>query len=200
MAPSRDPEFTRNHIVEVAAVEFWKKGYQSTSLADILDKAGVSKGALYHHFKNKLELGYAVFDEVFTPKFFEKWEFDVSDDPITALCTRFNEIASWVDEDTLRLGCPVTNIALEMAVCDEGFRQKSSVMYAQLSVKFSKLLAEAADKGIVDKNIDSDAVATFVTAAIQGMKLQGKYVRSLDLFKSSIYAIASYLESLRVVK
>ena len=63
----RNPEQTRQALLEAAFEEIYRVGFQAASLDRILDRAGVTKGALYHHFKNKLELGYAVLEEVVRP-------------------------------------------------------------------------------------------------------------------------------------
>lgn len=198
MSPAKDPEATRSLLIDVAAEEFCRNGYQATSLTDILEKSGVSKGGLYHHFSSKKELCYAVFDEIYTAEFHSKWSFaDDLDDPLKALCRRFREIAEWITEEVLELGCPVTNMALELASSDEAFGRKFGQVYDTLTERFRKMLQEAKQKGLVAESTDPMAVATFVVAAILGMKLQGRCVRNIGVFKSSILAIADYLESLR---
>ena len=63
-ARKRVPDITRSKILEAAYQEIHVQGFQSASMSEILLKAGVTKGALYHHFENKMALGYAVVDEV----------------------------------------------------------------------------------------------------------------------------------------
>src|ERR1700727_474847 len=60
----RDPERTRERLLQAASREIYRSGFQSASLGTILASAGVTKGALYHHFKNKEALGYAVVEEI----------------------------------------------------------------------------------------------------------------------------------------
>ena len=50
MARNKHPEQTLEKIVETAAQLFVEKGYEQTSIQDILDVSGLSKGGLYHHF------------------------------------------------------------------------------------------------------------------------------------------------------
>ena len=52
MGRNRHPEQTLEKIVDVSAELFAKKGYEQTSIQDILDATGLSKGGLYHHFKS----------------------------------------------------------------------------------------------------------------------------------------------------
>ncbi|MES2308852.1 MAG: TetR/AcrR family transcriptional regulator, partial [Verrucomicrobiota bacterium] len=62
MAPKHSDE-TRARIVQSAFEEVHRHGYQGASISQIIERAGITKGALFHHFKNKQELGYAVIDE-----------------------------------------------------------------------------------------------------------------------------------------
>jgi len=61
---TRAPEVTRQKLLSAAFEEIYRSGFQAASLDRILAKAGVTKGALYHHFIDKAALGYAVVDEV----------------------------------------------------------------------------------------------------------------------------------------
>ena len=57
MARNKHPEETVNQILNVAYRLFMEKGYEHTSIQDILNNlGGLSKGAIYHHFKSKEEI------------------------------------------------------------------------------------------------------------------------------------------------
>lgn len=57
-------EATRGELIRVARELFTDPGYTETSLDTVAERAGVTKGALYHHFKNKRELFQAVFEQL----------------------------------------------------------------------------------------------------------------------------------------
>ena len=65
VARNKHPEETVNLILDVAYRLFMEKGYEHTSIQDIIDHlGGLSKGAIYHHFKSKEEIFYAVTDKM----------------------------------------------------------------------------------------------------------------------------------------
>ena len=65
MARNRHPEETVSLILDTAYRLFVEKGYEHTSIQDILDGlGGLSKGAVYHHFKSKEEILEAVVDRI----------------------------------------------------------------------------------------------------------------------------------------
>lgn len=65
MGRNKHPEETVNLILDVAFRLFLEKGYEHTSIQDIIDQlGGLSKGAIYHHFKSKEEILMAVTDRM----------------------------------------------------------------------------------------------------------------------------------------
>ena len=84
---TRDPEGTRALLVTNAFHEIHAHGYAGASLDRILTKSGVTKGALYHHFKSKADLLHAVIDEAIQPMVTERWlgPLHESDNPIRTL-------------------------------------------------------------------------------------------------------------------
>ena len=65
MARSKNPEGTVNLIMDAAFRLFMEKGYEHTSVQDIIDNlGGLSKGAIYHHFKSKEEILVAVVERM----------------------------------------------------------------------------------------------------------------------------------------
>ncbi|MCK4707282.1 MAG: TetR/AcrR family transcriptional regulator, partial [Gammaproteobacteria bacterium] len=78
---------TRTKILFAAYKEIHLNGFQAASLNDILAHTGVTKGALYHHFPNKTELGYAVIEEVISDRIVRSFiaPLNDSEDPIQSL-------------------------------------------------------------------------------------------------------------------
>jgi AcrR family transcriptional regulator len=62
--PVRDPSATRRRLLEIGQEEIYLHGFQAASLEMILKRAGVTKGAFFHHFPGKTEFGYCVVEEV----------------------------------------------------------------------------------------------------------------------------------------
>src|SRR5579862_3917908 len=104
-AAPRDPERTRKRLLQAAFQEIHRSGFRSADLDAILAKAGVTKGALYHHFDNKEALGYAVADEIIAGKVYQKWVQPLrnTENPIDVLIRIFRS-ESLKREDVQR-GC-----------------------------------------------------------------------------------------------
>src|SRR5215475_5941277 len=115
---TRAPDLTRKKILEAAFWEFYKNGFQGGSLNAIVEAAGTTKGALFHHFAGKQELGYAVVDEIIGPILEQRWLAPISDskDPIADIKRVFRQ---YTEEDSgtgnYVQGCPLNNLAQEMS-------------------------------------------------------------------------------------
>ena len=109
---------------DAASREIYRSGFQSASLETILASARVTKGALYHHFKNKEALGYAVVEEIISPDVDGKWVRPLQSvkDPIGALIAIVQELS--VRPEDVCGGCQLNNLAQEMSPLDAGFRKR----------------------------------------------------------------------------
>src|SRR6266699_3215954 len=90
-AAVKTPEATRRKLLEAAFGEFYANGFQGGSLNPIVQSAGATKGALFHHFESKQALGYAVLDELIGPLLLTRWLDPVqhSADPLTEIQRAF---------------------------------------------------------------------------------------------------------------
>ena len=72
MKKTRNLENTRKHILDVAFMEIFIHGFQGVSIDNIVKKTSLTKGAFYHIFPKKLDLGYALVEEVITPMIIDR--------------------------------------------------------------------------------------------------------------------------------
>lgn len=191
-----DAEQTRQKILDVAADEIHQHGFQATSLSTILNRCGISKGALYYHFTNKLELGYAVFEENYVPMFLDTWQPALSqDDPIEGLCDFFIEMCEGMVCSEAVCGCPLNNLCEEMANVDEGFRLRILSMQEKLNTLFVESFERV--KGELRPNIVFSQVAYFIVATFHGATSLSKGSRNKELFQQVIVELCVYIRALK---
>jgi len=192
----RDAEQTRQKILQVTADEIHKHGFNATSLSVILNKCEISKGALYHHFPNKLELGYAVFEEIYTPMFLETWQPAIDHkDPVEGLCQFFSAMVEDMSCEDIACGCPLNNLCQEMAGIDEGFRLRILDMQQQLNGLIAASLSEI--KGQLKADIDFSQVAYFIVATFHGSISLSKSSLNKELFQKVIDELCHYIRALK---
>ena len=194
----RDAEQTRQTILEVSADEIHKHGFTATSLSVILKRCEISKGCLYHHFSNKMELGYAVFEEIYTPLFLSTWTPAIEqEDPIEGLCEFFTAMYTDTSCDELICGCPLNNLCLEMADIDEGFRMRVLDMQLQHNQLISNGLRKIKDQ--LRNDLDFSQVSYFIVSCFHGSTSLSKSSRNKELFEKVMNELCYYLRSLKRV-
>jgi AcrR family transcriptional regulator len=200
MATKRElkAEITREKILEASAEEIRRVGFRAASLSEILGKLGISKGALYHHFPDKLSLGYAVLDECFAKCIEDSWASAFAgDDPLAGITKLMTDFSNRDCQDTLCCGCPINNLATEMSPVDEGFRERIETIYKKWHRQISRAILDGQNIGVVRADVEPSEVAYFVMASIQGATGLAKNAQDYGLFRNAVKGLFGYLEGLR---
>src|SRR5262249_6705622 len=198
--PVREPDVTRETLLTAAFDEIYRRGFQAASLDAIIARAGVTKGALYHHFPDKASLGYAVVDEVVNGSLLERWLGLLekqAGDPLTALQLVLRQRAANATTEEIEFGCPLNNLAQEMSPLDERFRRRINATFDTWREGFADALERGQSQGAVRRDVDAKKVASFVVAAIEGTLGVAKSARSLPMLRSNLEVLASFLDNLR---
>ena len=201
---TRAPEATRERLVAAAFEQIHRHGYQGAGLDDILATAGVTKGALYHHFADKADLAYAVIDEVIRALTLKRWTGPLASydgDPISGIRLVLDVVAAeFCDErfgDKVELGCPLNNIAQEMSPLDERFRRRVAVVFETWIEAFAQALERGRTDGTVRRDVDARKVATFIVSSIEGSFGLAKNAKSAPLLRENFEVLTEFLETLR---
>ena len=193
----RDPERTRERLLLAASREVYWSGFQSASLDTILAAAGVTKGALYHHFDGKEALGYAIVEEIIAPDLRAKWlrPLQSGGDPIDALIGIVQSES--VRPEDVRGGCPLNNLAQEMSPLDEGFRKRLAMVFHAWQEGVASALREGQAKGRVRRDVEPSEAAGFLIATLEGYVSLAKNAQNAKVMKAGIRNIGDWLQSLR---
>ena len=119
-----DPAGLRQRILDAGFELFQARGYNATSVHEIAASAGVTGGALHHHFPTKKSLGLAVIEERVAAAVDATWLRPVreAEDASGAILKVFDELAQELDGQGSVRGCPVNNLTLELAFADKDYR------------------------------------------------------------------------------
>ena len=200
MKESHPGETTRQLILRTAFDEFYRYGFQGGSLNRIVEETGLTKGALFHHFASKQELGYAVVDEVIWPRFKATWidPLEQSEDPIKDTKRLMLHMAEkGGPSGSLVQGCPVNNLAQEMSPLDEEFRQRLEKIYTAWRQAFETALTKSIKAGKVRRDISPTKVAAFIVAALTGIVGTVKNAQDKQLLRDAGAVLLDYLDSLQ---
>lgn len=189
-------EDTRQKLLQAAFDEIHKVGFQAASLSQILKDTHITKGALYHYFGNKLELGYAVMDEVIEGYFQQMWldPLKKTDDPITTVQNILLTSGLNMTEEDARLGCPLNNLAQEMSPVDEGFRMRTVGIYDAWRSELEAALERGKDAGNVRPDANARQLAILLVATLEGCMGLAKSTQSLDLLMECGCGLCMHME------
>lgn len=190
---------TRGKILFAAYKEIHCQGFQAASLSNILAHTGVTKGALYHHFPNKTELGYAVVDEVIALRIHQSFieplqHFENPIDGFIELIQSSGEAFSITD---VNLGCPLTNLAQEMAPIDEGFRTRLIDIYEKWHQSIADVMDKAKKAGQIIDEADPYTLAVTIAATMEGAINAAKVAQDLDKLYYCGCGLIQYLQLIR---
>ena len=191
---------TRETLIKVAMRLFAEKGYNSTSVADILKEAKVNSGSLYHYFDTKQSLLISVLetyrDGIEAMLIEPAWAG--VDDPIErlfALLARYRELLKATD---CVYGCPIGSLALELHEPDPPVRALLAANFDRWIDFIERCLDAARDRMPAD--IDKHALAQFVLTIMEGAVMQSRTYRTLESFDASVSMLKDFIARLDPTK
>jgi|SRR5947209_1730840 len=196
---TRDPQRTRSRLLEVGQEEIYLHGFHGASLEKILERAGVTKGAFFHHFRSKNEFGYSIVEEVIAQMIAAQWVHPLRDTPdvLRTIAFEFERGAKVLRRQRPILGCPLNNLAQEMNPLDEGFRQRTQAVFETWSTSYSNAINRAKKAGNVDPSVNTDAAAHALVAQIEGTLSLARNSQNPRTLTVGTRSLRQYLESMR---
>ena len=183
---TNDPQGTRSRILDAAADLFQSHGYHETAMQQIIKTAEVTSGALHHHFASKKDLGLAVIDERVAKAVRETWIAPVlaAADPIKGIGTAFRSIGRELKSQGFVRGCPLNNLAIELAYADPDFGQAVSGVFNEWRGALADALVTKAS-GSRRSRAEAADLATLVIATYSGAMAMSKAEQSAKPLESA---------------
>jgi len=183
-------------ILDAARRLFGQKGYQSTSIADLLKEAEVHSGSLYYAFPTKQDVLLAVlqaYRDGIVPMLLDPAWAGVKDplERVFALLAAYRH-ALEVTECTY--GCPIGSLALELHEPDPPVRCLLADNFDVWSSHVERCLSEASEQ--LPAGTDLGRLASFVLTVMEGAVMQARVYRELDQFDRSVGVLRDYFDRL----
>ena len=150
--------------------EVFARGFQGVSIDEIVARTTLTKGALYHQFPTKLDLGYALVNEVISPMIIQRWIDPISDSerPLDAILKRLRVLIGEAPSHELRLGCPLNNLVQEMAPVDATFKKHLKTALNLWVDEMAAQLTRAKKAGQIRADVNVRQAAHFIVMAHEG--------------------------------
>lgn len=186
----------RTRIVTAAMDLFWTKGFNSTSIADILSRTQLNAGSLYHVFPGKQDVLIAVL-EAYRDGLYENlvdpaWEG--VDDPVERIFALLDRYRWLIVETDCTYGCPIGSLALELHEADPVVRDLLAVNFTGWVGAIMKCLDDAGDR--LPADLDRQALAEFVLTTMEGGVMQARTHRDVGYFDRGVAALRDHFDML----
>jgi AcrR family transcriptional regulator len=183
------PPDVRTRIVMAAMELFWAKGYNSTSIADILS-------SLYHVFPGKQDVLIAVL-EAYRDGLYENlvdpaWEG--VDDPVERIFALLARYRWLILETDCTYGCPIGSLALELHEADPAVRDLLAVNFTGWVGAILRCLDAAGER--LPADLDKQALAEFVLTTMEGGVMQARTHRDVGYFDRGVSALRDHFDML----
>ncbi len=189
---------TRTRLILSAMELFWEKGYASTSMADVLRKADVHGGSLYHFFPGKQDLLLAVLDFYKTGiremLLAPSWEGVA--DPLERVFALLAHYRTHILATDCFYGCPIGSLALEIHEPDPPVRERLADNFENWTVAVQQCLDEAR----LPASVDTRRLAEFVLTTMEGAVMLTRTYRDVGYFDRAIAELRHHVELLRQQK
>jgi TetR/AcrR family transcriptional regulator, transcriptional repressor for nem operon len=195
---AKQTDLTREKLLNAAFCEIHRHGFQAASITSILQDTGLTKGALYHHFPTKQDLGLAVIDEVIRVRleglFLQR--IRESSAPVATLLQMIDEMGANREPEFIKLGCPLNNLMQEMSPLDEDFKARLNEVLTTWGRVVEDALVRGQKARVLRADVDCRAAALFIVSAWEGCTGIAKSLQSSEGFNLCMTQLQGYVKGL----
>jgi TetR/AcrR family transcriptional regulator, transcriptional repressor for nem operon len=189
---------TRQFIIEKTASVFNRKGFAGTSLNDIVNATGLTKGSIYGNFEKKDDVALAAFDYNYEcVATYLRNKMDTRSSVIDKLLVYPETYRHFFKLSFLHFGCPIANVSTEADDTHPQLKEKASAALHYWRISIERQL----QAGIANKEIRSDInipeVVSIISAVIQGSILQAKVSGKLNYLNASMDFLERIIKDLK---
>jgi TetR/AcrR family transcriptional repressor of nem operon len=187
---------TRDRLVQAARTLFWKHGYASTGIAQILKEADAGSGSLYYFFPTKEDLLLAVLEwyrENLWPEVIQP-VFDRVSDPIERIFGILDAYRQGLLITNYQHGCPIGNLALELADSHPAARELLAVNFTGWRKAVEQCLTEAALR--LPGSLDREQLALFVLTTMEGAVMLTRAYQNIEPYDVAVTQLRDYFDRL----
>jgi TetR/AcrR family transcriptional regulator, transcriptional repressor for nem operon len=171
----RPKNFKKEEVLQKAKELFWQKGFEATSIQDLVEHLGINKQSLYDTFGDKQTLYLSALNNYRLEN--ELWlnSLNLSNGSVKeSFKLLFESVITGVCDDSERKGCFLTNATVESSskntevnkICVEGMES--------LEKRFSNLIKQGQASGELKNELDADGIASFFYVILNGLRAVGK--------------------------
>jgi len=198
----RKGEQTRFKIMDIAEAAILAKGFEATSIEEIIEEAGITKSGFFYHFQDKNMLAMALlrryidreeslFDNLFSRA------AELHEDPLHAFLIGLKLFAEMMsDLPSIHPGCLIAVYCYNERLYQNEIRSLSRESALAWRTRFQEILEEIAEKYPMKDNVDIVALADMVSSTFEGGIAMSKILRDQKVLPDQVLLLRSYIKLL----
>ena len=190
---------TRQNITEKSLQVFSVKGYFNTSINDILEATGLTKGGLYGHFASKEDIWYSVYGEAV--KIWRNIVFKNTKkiaNPLERIeVTIENHLENYLGKDVFDGGCFFVNMLVEISGQSDKMSRHILRGFVQFSRLLQKWLEDADDKGLLKGGLNHREISNFIIISLNGAATLYSASKDTSIWVETITQMRFYINQLK---
>jgi len=172
---ARTKEFEPERALARAMDLFWRRGYEATSVHDLLEEMGIGRGSMYGTFGDKRALFLAALDRFEETRVARADEIlDSSASAVEGIGRLFETTIEGLVSYEPRRGCLLANTAVELAPHDEEIAERISRYVRRTQDAFERTLVRGRASGEIPADKDPKVLARFLVNTLHGLRVLAK--------------------------
>ena len=188
----------KDKILKVAYRLIYEKGYEDTSVDEIISRAGISKSNFYYHFKTKQDLGLSVLElriNSYVKDILGSTLLNFRLSPLERLDSFYNKVISVHEENKCRYGCPFGNLAAELSAKNSIFRRKLEDFFIYWQQQIEDCLNEGISLGQFSDRHRPEIFSGIILSHLQGAVLMSKTFMNINPLRRGSKEIINLLKA-----
>ncbi len=195
----RNPEVTRETILKESAILFNTQGSKATSISNITDATGLTKGAIYRHFASKDALEIETLEHL-SVLMNEQLRDRIKKQPTAGkkLRTVFHFFRSYITNPPFEGGCPLLNAAVEADDAHPDLRTAALKILNGLKASVISIIEKGIYYRQIKKGIDKEMYTTLIIASLEGAIMMSKLQGNDDDLKRVVKHLEKQIEDIEI--
>src|SRR5216684_4023137 len=193
-------QFDRDEVLDRATAAFWTRGYEATSIDDLVEATGIGRGSLYGTFGDKRQLFLAALDRYWNTVGMEMFAELSDPDARHAIERMFDALIRRASNPKFPRGCLFTNTSLECPTCGDEIARKIAENMGQQETAIYQVLRRAQVDGTLSQTQDARALARFFFGIAWGINAVNKSVADPEVFRDMVRVAMSVWDTAAAVQ
>ena len=189
---------TKEKLLEAAQQLMLAKGFPATTVDEICETAGFTKGSFFHYFESKEHLGKEVLNRFsfFLQQTSREGSFRKKSDPLQRVYGYVDRFIEMATNPQMPSGCLLGHFTQELSDTHPEIRSLCAQHFAEWAATFKQDLDEAKAKYVPKATFDTQSVAEYFIAVMQGSRILATAKQDAGVFEQNLQHFKRYIKSL----